>query len=130
MVVAAIVAVMVAVAMPFYAGRVAKGRQAHAKVILEAARLAMENYRAKQGSYLKAGEDIELLPGFEYSMWQSNDPKARYEVTVEESTQNSFVIKATCNPSKGCNIDGDPTMDTWTLNERSTLINTLDDVAQ
>lgn len=110
MIVVVIVGILAAVAYPAYTSHVSKGHQAVAKSALEAVRLAMENFRSKQGRYLEAGRDVNSLPGYEGTMWEGATPNRRYTLTIQESNANSFILRAICQPPQ-CNIDDDETAD-------------------
>lgn len=130
MVVVVIVAILAAVTYPLYTQHVAKGRQANAKAALGAAQLAMENYRAKMGTYPAAGTVIDSLPGFDIGVWQGVEPQARYFLSIEEATENYYRLRAICQPPV-CNIDNDATADIWEVTSTSGAkpVNVLDDVS-
>ncbi len=110
MIAVVIIAILTTIGYPMYTSRLARGRQAAAKVALEGIRIAMENYRARNGGYLPVGGDFDALPGYEPSTWESMDSRARYDMEVVESTTTWYKIKAECAPPD-CNIDDDDTED-------------------
>jgi type IV pilus assembly protein PilE len=131
MIVVVIVGVLAAVAYPLYTGYVARGKQAPAKAALVALQLSMESYRAKYGSYPAAGVSVDTLPGYSTAIWQSIDPSARYYLSIEESNENYYRIRATCQPPQ-CNIDDDNDADVWesTSTSGSKPLNIVNDAAR
>ena len=132
MVVVAIVGILTAVIYPMYTERLARGRQANARVFLEAIRLAEENYRAKNGTYFKPenGEVQDTLPGFDSSIYYGVEPVFRYRLKILEANANWFRASAECDPSNGCNIDNDPAKDTWEINSLGTVTCTKNDTTE
>ncbi len=134
MIVAAIVAILASVAYPVYTNRVAKSRQVVAKAALEAARLAMENYRAKTGYYMPINNELTQLPGYDPGIWKTSDQRAIYELTITQPTTNRnsnyFLVTAVCDPdgTPPCNIDSDPAVDEWTIDSTGTMRNIQNDV--
>lgn len=132
----AIVGILAAIAFPAYEFYTTRGRQSNAKAALSAFRLAMENYRSKVGAYFDLGEtgdacDIDLLPGMENNAWQSIDKKHQYTICVETASRNAFRAYAKCSPANAgnpCNIDDDPAMDRWEIDQLGNLENVCNDV--
>ena len=122
MIVVVIIAVLIMVGYPAYKRHLYKGRQAVAKSALESTRLAMENYKARNGAYLNSGDSIELLGLKEQA--DTTDPHAKYQLSVSSSSAEAFTLKAECN------IDSDGTLDTWTINQLGTLTNTKNDIEE
>jgi len=122
MIVVVIIAVLASVGYPAYQRHIYKGRQAVAKSALESTRLAMENYKARNGAYPGSGESVTLLGVAEEA--DTTDVKAKYKLTINSSSAEGFILKAECN------IDSDGTLDIWTINQLGTLSNTKNDIAE
>ncbi len=122
LIVVVIIGVLAAVAIPYYRDRIAKGRQAVAVAHLQAARLAMENYYARNKAYLTSSNSVaELLETGEFA--DSTDSNAQYHLTITSTDpQAGYLIRAECN------IDADATIDTWTINNLGQLTNNINDV--
>lgn len=132
MITVTVIAILGAIALTAYNGYVGRGAVSNAKMALEAGRLAMENWRAKQGTYETDGKTIEELPGYSAEVWSGVEARLRYKVVIDEgaTTKDGFKLRATCDP------DGDPqcklargaSKDVWTINQLGKLEHELDGI--
>jgi len=121
MVAVAVVGILAAVVYPSYVTYKAKGRQAHARSGLGAVRLSMEQYHNRVGWYPASGASLsQYLTGFDPSEFGSSDGKSSYTFRIVDGQQNSFRVEASGN------IDDDPFLDIWEVNERGIITNTKD----
>jgi type IV pilus assembly protein PilE len=114
----AVVAITAVIAVPMYTRYVAQARQQDAKVQLTAIRQAEEMYRLQYGTY------TNNLANLNFSWRAPTAPPHRYTYSVLAGwSATTFTARATGN------IDGDATIDTWTIDENDALTPTIDDVA-
>jgi prepilin-type N-terminal cleavage/methylation domain-containing protein len=111
----AIVAILAAVAIPAYSGYVARGRQAEAQRELVAISQLEETFRFQNGTYTLDKDQIKALG------W--NEPAGFYAYTITAATATTFTAQAAGN------IDGDATVDVWTIDQDGALIRVTDDAA-
>ncbi len=114
MVAVAIIAVLAAVAYPSYTSRVCHGRQENAMGLLMSARMAVEKYRARWGSYQLPDNIKNQMNLLGIDLDNSNylnvtDQKSRYRLTVVRATNNDYVMKAEAN------LDSDQPKDMWII---------------
>ena len=131
MIVVFIVAILAAVAMPRFSAHMFRGRQESAKAILEDARMSMEKYRGREGSYLAAGQPLSLL-----GIAVDADDRAvgapypyKFEITLPTNAGNryTFNIRAVCDPSDRCRIDDDSGIDQMEIDQSGVLRRTFND---
>ena len=119
LVVVAIIGILTAAALSSYSSYITRARQQVAFSALQELRMAMENYRAKTGSYLAAGSVVTTLPGIRSDKTLEASPKHQYTLSIFSSEQNKFLLQADC--SDPCNIDDDPKADVWQMDELGNL---------
>lgn len=110
-----IVAILAGLAYPRYQKMVTRSKQTEVKTILQAIYMAEDLYRTTQEKF--AGNlselDIELPENSRYN----------YSITLGDDG-STYTAKAVAN------IDGDPAIDTWTIDHKNKLINTINDVIE
>lgn len=107
-----IVGVIAAIAIPIYTKYVAKARQQDARGQLTAIRQAQEIYKLQYSAYTT---NTALLSGWKSSL-------GRYTFSITGAAATTFTAQASGN------IDGDATIDVWTIDEAGNLVNTTNDV--
>ena len=112
LVVMVIMGFLAAIALPYYSRNVAKSRQATAQAQLCAIQQAQETYKFQWGSYTT---NTALLAN-----WQNTITPYAFSIVAANAT--SFSAQAQGN------IDGDTTLDTWTIDQNGALANTVNDV--
>jgi len=115
MMVVAITGILAAIAIPNYMTYQCKAKQSEAKSGLGAIRTSQEAFHAENGRY---GKTLGVI-GFD-----GLKGRARYNYTLKavSCTTSGFVAQAT-----GAGIDGDITVDIWTINHNGTLANLQND---
>jgi prepilin-type N-terminal cleavage/methylation domain-containing protein len=112
LVVVVIMGLLTALVLPYYGRNVAKSRQATAQAQLAAVQQAQEVYKFQYGSYTT---NTVLL-----SNWLGT--AGNYTFTMVAANATTFTAQAQGN------IDGDGTLDQWTINQDGTLTNVVNDV--
>jgi len=108
----AVSAIVMSIALPTYSRYIARARQEDARVQLTVIRQAEEMYKLQYNTYT---DRIGLLSG-----WKA--ASGRYTFSVTGFSPVVFTAQATGN------IDGDATVDVWTMDQDGNLANTTDDV--
>ena len=107
-----IIGFLTALVLPYYGRNVAKSRQATAQAQLCAVQQAQEVYKFQYGSYTT---NTALL-----SNWL--DTVGRYTFAINAANATTFTAQAQGN------IDGDGTLDQWTIDQNGALTNVVNDV--
>jgi len=124
MIVVVIIGILTAMAMPRYMRVAAKSKQTEAKGILKQVYTMQEAYFAGHESYCLNGAVASALTPIAYAQIHVEVMlPARYSYLMTVASRTQFNCVATAN------IDDDATLDTWTIDQTGTLINTIDDVA-
>ena len=111
MIVVAIIGILAAIAIPNFLAY-------QKKAITSEAKQELANIRTLQVTY----NADELVYGSLSSIgWTAPTGKTRYTYSLSYST-TTFLAKATGN------IDGDATVDEWTINQNNTLSHRVDDI--
>ncbi len=106
-----ILAIITSLVFPSYRKLVGKAKQTEAKTTLQAIYTAQKLYFAENDKYAINLSDLDIeIP---------ND--ARYSYS-NSALDNSFSVKAEFN------LDQDPALDTWSINEQKVLENTINDL--
>jgi prepilin-type N-terminal cleavage/methylation domain-containing protein len=108
----AVMGAIAVIALPQYSKYVAKSRQQDAKGQLMAIRQAQEVYKLQYGSYTTATVGL--------SGWVNTLGSYTFAITAADTT--TFSASATGN------IDGDATLDVWTIDQDGAMPNTTNDV--
>jgi prepilin-type N-terminal cleavage/methylation domain-containing protein len=121
MIVVVIIGILAALALPRYMKVASKSKQSEAKGILKQIYTMQAAYYAEHEAYCLNGASASnsALDGFAELGVQINPP-ARYTYDMV-ANNTSFTCTATAN------VDADPTIDTWTVTQAGTLVNTIDD---
>jgi len=107
-----IVAVLAGLAYPRYEKMVSRSKQTEAKTSLQAIHMGQDLYKISNQKYT---DNLKLL-----DIEIPDDTKYLYSL---ETNQEGTTFKATA----AGNIDGDPTLDEWQINEKNQLVNTTND---
>ncbi len=110
-----IVAIIAGLAYPRYQKMIARSKQTEAKTILQAIFVGQDLYRTMNQNY---SEDLEAL-----DIEIPKDAKYRYSVMTKDKGA-TYTVTATAN------IDGDPTLDEWQINQNNNLVNSTNDVIE
>jgi type IV pilus assembly protein PilE len=110
-----IIAILSAVAVPGYNRHVARARQGQAQQALVSLRQYEEMFRFQNGTYTNVMANLTAL-GY-------GSGTTLYAVAVTAAAANTFTAAATGN------IDGDATVDQWTIDELGNLQNPVNDVS-
>jgi len=116
MIVVAIIGILAAIAIPNFLRYQAKSKQSEAKVLLDGLFTSETSYFAEQNVYGINTNSIGWTPAGKVKYYSSRS------ITVHGGNTPGFTANA-----RG-NIDNDPTIDHWTLNEQRILSNITNDV--
>ena len=106
-----ILAIIASLVFPSYRRMVGKAKQTEAKTILQSAYTAQQLYLAENDVYASSINDLDLeIP---------SDAKYTYTIAL---TSSGFNLTAKSN------IDQDTALDTWVINERKQLTNSVNDI--
>ncbi len=121
MIVVVIIGILAAMALPRFMKVATKSKQSEAKGLLKQIYTMQAAYYAEHETYCLNGGQASptLLDGFA-SIGVSITPPARYTYDMV-SDANTFTCTATAN------LDPDATVDTWTITQDGTLVNSIDD---
>ena len=111
LIVVAIIGILAAIAVPIYKKYALEAKQSDAQVQLRAIYLAEEFYHSRYNTYTN---NTAYLTG-----WK--DTAGPYTFSIVNATTDSFTARAVGN------LDGDPTLDIWEINETGTLNHVSDD---
>lgn len=112
----AIVAIVAAVAIPGYGRYVAQSKQAEARRELVAIAQMEEIYRFQNGTYTSDLDDIRALG------WSDGNCQF-YNISIDAgATATTFTARAQGN------IDGDATIDTWSIDQDGAFQHGTDDL--
>jgi prepilin-type N-terminal cleavage/methylation domain-containing protein len=126
LVVLVIVAILSVISVPAYNRHVVKGRQAEAQRGLVGLAQTEEMVRFQTGNYTATLATLRNLGWTGNTADQGLTPRYAYVVNVGVDGTGAPIFTATATG----NIDGDGTVDTWTINQDGTLTNTVNDVTQ
>jgi prepilin-type N-terminal cleavage/methylation domain-containing protein len=124
LVVMVIVAILAAVAVPAYNRHVVRSRQAEAQRGLVGLAQTEEMVRFQSGGYTATLATLSNLGWTGGIADQGLPPRYVYSVNPGVDGTGAPIFTATATG----NIDGDGTLDTWTINQDGTLTNTVNDV--
>jgi prepilin-type N-terminal cleavage/methylation domain-containing protein len=124
MIVVVIIGILAALALPRFMTTATKTKQSEAKLILKQVYVNQRAYRQQSMAnsyYIPAGPASAATPLAFKEIWIEIMSKARYTYTIVGGA-NAFTATATAN------IDDDPIIDTWVIDETGNLVNTINDV--
>ena len=123
MIVVVIIGILAALAIPRFMQATTKTKQSEAKQLLKQIYTMQRTYRQANATYGDNGASTT------HGLANQNFPQIGVEVMqgaaydyVMVAAANSFTCTATAD------LDDDPTIDTWTIDEAGTLTNTINDV--
>lgn len=119
MIVVVIIGILTSLAIPRFTGASTRAKQSEARLILRQVYTMQHSYHQFSSFYGDAGVTasaggvfpqigVEIMAGARYSF-------------VMVAAANSFICTATSN------LDGDPTVDVWTIDQDGVLSNTIND---
>jgi len=124
MIVVVIIGILAALAVPRFMRSATKSKQSEAKLILKQIYVNERTYRQQSmvnSYYIPAGPASATSPNALATIWIEIMPDAKYTYTVVGGA-NVFTATATAN------IDDDPAIDTWVIDNTGVLVNTINDV--
>jgi type IV pilus assembly protein PilA len=121
MIVVVIIGILTALAVPRYMKVASKSKQSEAKGILKQIYTMQAAYYGEHETYCLNGAQASMaaLDGFA-RIGVTITPPARYTYDMV-ADNTSFICTATSN------LDTDPTIDTWTIDDDGNLVNTIND---
>ncbi len=125
MIVVVIIGILAALAIPRFMRTATKTKQSEAKLILKQIYVNQRTYRQQSminSYYIPGGPASAAAPNALNQIWIEIMSDAKYTYTVVGGA-NTFTATATAN------IDDDPAIDTWTIDQTGILQNTIDDVS-
>ena len=121
MIVVVIIGILAALAIPRFMAASSKSKTSEAKQILKQIYVMEQAYRQEYDSYWGNGVTADAANGNNFArIGVQVGTTARYSYAMT-SAANTFSCQATAN------IDDDATVDTWTIDQTGTLLNTVDD---
>ena len=124
MIVVVIIGILAAMAIPRFMQSTTKTKQSEAKLILKQIYVNERAYRQQSmmnSYYIPAGPASAASPNALNDIWVQIHANAKYTYTVAGNA-TSFTATAEGN------IDDDPILDTWVIDNTGILRNTIDDV--
>ena len=125
MIVVVIVGILAAMAIPRFMRAATKTKQSEAKLILKQIYINERTYRQQSmvnSYYIPAGPASAANPNALSAIWIEIMVDAKYTYTIVGGA-NAFTATATAN------IDDDPIIDTWVIDQTGALVNTINDAA-
>jgi prepilin-type N-terminal cleavage/methylation domain-containing protein len=125
MIVVVIIGILAALAMPRFMRSAAKTKQSEAKLILKQIYVNERTYRQQSmvnSYYIPAGPASAANPNALSTIWIEIMADAKYTYTIVGGA-NAFTATATAN------IDDDPIIDTWMIDNTGVLVNLINDAA-
>lgn len=125
MIVVVIIGILAAMAIPRFMRSATKTKQSEAKLILKQIYVNERTYRQQSmvnSYYIPAGPASAANPNALSTIWIEIMTDAKYTYTIVGGA-NAFTATATAN------IDEDPVIDTWMIDNDGVLVNLIDDAA-
>ncbi|TET95681.1 MAG: prepilin-type N-terminal cleavage/methylation domain-containing protein [Candidatus Zixiibacteriota bacterium] len=125
MIVVVIIGILAALAIPRFMQSTTKTKQSEAKLILKQIYINERTYRQEtmaNSYYIPAGPASAANPNALSTIWIEIMANAKYTYTIVGGA-NTFTATATAN------IDDDPIIDTWEIDNNGVLVNTINDAA-
>lgn len=136
MIVVVIIGILAAIAIPRFIAASDRSKQTEAKQILKQVYVMQGAYVQVYDEYWGGVDENRSQYNKEYQVEASPEyPNefARIGVVLPKDARYKYQIAAqglTFRCTATANIDDDPTVDTWTIDQSGTLTNTIDDVTQ
>jgi len=122
MIVVVIVGVLSALAIPRFMRAATKSKQSEAREILKQVYTMERAYFIEHETYILNGVTASSANPLAYSILAIEImPSARYTYTITMPSTTQFSCVATAD------LDDDPIIDTWTIDQTGTLTNNIDD---
>ena len=124
MIVVVIIGILASMAIPRFMRAATKTKQNEAKLVLKQIYVNERTFRQQSTTnayFIPGASASAAAPNTFNTIWIEIMIEAKYVYTVAGGA-NSFTATATAN------IDDDATIDTWTIDNNGTLINTINDV--
>ena len=121
MIVVVIIGILAALAIPRFMAATTKSKASEAKSILKQIYVMEHAYRQEYDAYWGNGITADRNNGSNF---------ARIGVQITQSARYTYALASaattfTCTAT--ANLDDDATIDTWTIDQNGTLLNTIDD---
>lgn len=121
MIVVVIIGILAAMAIPRFMAASTKTKQSEVKLVLKQVYVNQRTYRQANDQYYQpAASASSTNPTAFNEIWVEIQVPAKYEYAIV-SNGNSFTCTATGN------IDDDPALDTWTIDEEGEIVCVVDD---
>ena len=124
MIVVVIIGILASMAIPRFMRAATKTKQGEAKLVLKQIYVNERTYRQQSPAntyFIPGGTASAAAPNAFNEIWIEIMIEAKYVYAIAGAA-NNFTATATAN------IDDDATIDTWTIDNNGTLINTINDV--
>lgn len=122
MIVVVIVGILAALAVPRFMRAATKSKQSEAREILKQVYTMERAYFIEHETYILNGVTASSANPLAYLILAIEImPSARYTYTITMPSATQFSCVATAD------LDDDPVIDTWTIDQTGTLVNTIDD---
>lgn len=122
MIVVVIIGILAAMAIPRFMQVSTKAKQSEAKMILKQIYVNQRTYRQENDIYVDYSGNDQKAGGSFPEIWIEIMQNARYTYSITADS-NSFTATASGN------IDDDPTLDTWQVDETGNLVCNSDDAS-
>lgn len=123
MIVVVIIGILAALAIPRFMRSTTKSKQSEAKQLLKQIYTMQRAYRQEFNSYCLNGATASAT---------ADDAFRRIGVDIQASARYTYLMAAALNTfscTATADLDDDPVVDTWTINQTGALVNTIDDSA-
>ncbi len=121
MIVVVIIGILAALAIPRFMQATTRSKQSEAKQLLKQVYTMQRTFRQANGTYGDAAA-VAVAGGVFPVIGVEIMTTALYTYTMTAATLNTFLCTATAD------LDDDAAIDTWTIDNNGSLINTINDV--
>lgn len=124
MIVVVIIGILAAMAIPRFMEASTKAKQSEVKLIMKQIYVNQRTFRQQSAAntyYQPAGAASSATPQAFSELWIEIMDNCRYSFSIAAANDN-FLCTATGN------IDDDDILDTWTIDQKGELLNTINDV--
>lgn len=126
MIVVTIIGILTTLAIPRFMQSTTKTKQSEVKMVLKQIYVNQRTYRQQSPNnvyFVTGAVASSANPTAFNQIWVEIQPGAKYQYTIVVAG-NNFVITGEGQ------IDDDPALDTWTIDQDGTVTNTINDVLQ